>query len=129
MPEGHIPDQFGILYNPELICYGDWSREFGYQAASGLLEQGVRVLFSMNDNMAMGVYDYALEKGLVIGKDIFVGGIGSQFGNILRPKLTTVEMPLFEMGQKAGELILDIIERKIPLKGEVYKIEGQLLNA
>ncbi len=121
--------QTGILYNPELICYGDWSREFGYQAASGLLEQGVRVLFSMNDNMAMGVYDYALEKGLVIGKDIFVGGIGSQFGNILRPKLTTVEMPLFEMGQKAGELILDIIERKIPLKGEVYKIEGQLLNA
>ena len=120
--------QKGILYNPELIYYGDWSREFGYQAAAGLFEQGVRVLFSMNDNMAMGVYDYAGEKGLTIGEDIFWAGIGSQFGNILRPKLTTVEMPLFEMGQKAGEIILDIVEEKVPLKGEVYKIEGKLLN-
>lgn len=120
--------QTGILYNPELVYYGDWSREFGYRAAAGLLEQGVNVLFSMNDNMAMGVYDYALEKGLVIGRDIFVAGIGSQFGNILRPKLLTVEMPLFEMGQKAGEIILDMIEGKVPLNGEVYKIEGRLLN-
>lgn len=118
----------GILYNPELIYYGDWSRESGYQAAKSLLEQGVKVLFSMNDNMAMGVYDYAAKMGLVIGRDLYVGGIGSHFGNLLRPRLITVEMPLFEMGQKAGEIILGIIEGKVPLVGEVYKIEGKLLN-
>lgn len=120
--------QKGILYNPELVYYGDWSREFGYQAAGKLLEQGIRVIFSMNDSMAMGIYDYAGEKGLAIGKDLFVGGIGSQFGDILRPRLTTVEMPLFEMGQKAGEIILGIIEGKISLNGDAYKIEGKLLN-
>lgn len=120
--------QQGVLYNPELVYYGDWSREFGYRAAAELLEQDIKVLFSMNDSMAMGIYDYAGEKGLAIGRDIFVGGIGSQYGDILRPKLTTVEMPLFEMGRKAGEIILGIIEGKIPITGDVYKIEGRLLN-
>lgn len=79
----------------------------------------------MNDNMAMGVYDYAAKMGLAIGRDLYVGGIGSHFGNLLRPRLITVEMPLFEMGQKAGEIILGIIEGKVPLVGEVYKIEGK----
>lgn len=118
----------GILYNPELVCYGDWSRNFGYQAAAGLAEQGVRVLFSMNDSMAAGIYDYALEKNLVIGKDICTAGIGSEISDVLRPMLTTVELPLFEMGRKAGEIILGIIKGRIPLGGSTYKIEGRLLN-
>lgn len=118
----------GVLYNPKLVYYGDWSRESGYLAAAELLGQGVRVLFSMNDNMAMGIYDYAGENGLSVGKDILIGGIGSQFGNILRPKLTTVEMPLFEMGRKAGEIILGAVEGAVPLEGTAYKIDGRLLN-
>lgn len=120
--------QKGVLYNPELICYGDWSREFGYMAATKLHRMGVSVFFSMNDNMAMGIYDYAAEKGLTVGEDIRIGGIGSQFGDILRPKLTTVQMPLFEMGRKAGEIILGVIEGEIPLARTVYKIGGLVLN-
>lgn len=120
--------QKGVLYNPEFVYYGDWSREYGYDAAAKLLKQNIKILFSMNDNMAMGIYDYVAEHNLTIGKDILIGGIGSQFGNILRPKLTTVEMPLFQMGRKAGEVILGVINGKIALNGNTYKIEGSLIN-
>ena len=38
-----------------------------------------------------------------------IGGIGNKIGDVLRPRLTTVEMPLFEMGRRAGEQILELI--------------------
>ena len=120
--------QKGILYNPELVYYGDWSRGFGYQAIEKLLEQGVKTVFSMNDSMAAGIYDYANENNLSIGKDILVGGIGSEISDILRPKLTTIEMPLFEMGHKAGEIILDILEGREKYSCQTYPIKGRIWN-
>ncbi len=120
--------QKGILYNPEFVHYGDWSRGFGYQTIEKLLEQGVTTVFSMNDSMAAGIYDYANENNLVIGKDILVGGIGSEICDILRPKLTTIEMPLFEMGHKAGEIILDILEERKECSFHTYQIEGRIRN-
>ena len=82
----------------------------------------------MNDSMAAGIYDYANENNLVIGKDILVGGIGSEICDILRPKLTTIEMPLFEMGHKAGEIILDILEERKECSFHTYQIEGRIRN-
>lgn len=118
----------GVLYNPELVHYGDWSRQFGYEAAGRLFERGVRTVFSMNDRMAAGIYDYAVEHNLAVGRDVFVGGIGSEISDILRPKLTTVEMPLFAMGYCAGERIVNILEGKEKCTRCIHKIEGRLLN-
>lgn len=121
--------QRGILYDPECVYYGDWSRAHGYQAAKKLWDQGVRSVFSMNDSMAAGIYDYAIEQGLMIGRDILVGGIGCQISDILRPRLTTVEMPLFEIGHQAGDIVLDLIEGKEACSNRIYKVEGKLLHA
>ena len=118
-----------ILYNPELVVYGDWSRECGYEGAGQLLSQGIHTIFSMNDDMAVGIYDYADDHGLIIGQDLLVAGIGNKYGDVLRPKLTTVEMPLFEMGRYAGNLILDLLEKRKDCKNDTYKIAGQLRNA
>ena len=87
----------------------------------------VNVIFSMNDSMAAGVYDYARDQNLTIGKDIFVGGIGNKIGDVLRPRLTTVEMPLFEMGRRAGEQILELISGQ-KMSCEKSKLKGTLQN-
>ena len=117
----------GVLFNPELVYYGDWSRKFGYEAAEQLLGKHVNVIFSMNDSMAAGVYDYARDQNLTIGKDIFIGGIGNKIGDVLRPRLTTVEMPLFEMGRRAGEQILELISGQ-KMSCEKSKLKGTLQN-
>ena len=57
--------------------------------------------------MAAGVYDYLNEKGLEPGKDISVAGFDNRtMSQFLKPALTTVEIPLFEIGRKSAELIL-----------------------
>ena len=49
----------GLLYEPELVYYGDWNRETGYKGAGVLFERKVTAIFCMNDIMAGGVYDWA----------------------------------------------------------------------
>lgn len=120
--------QKGVLFDPERVSYGDWSREHGYAAASDLIGRGVRSVFSMNDSMAAGIYDYAAEHRLVIGRDILVGGIGSEISDILRPRLTTVEMPLFDIGYQAGRMVVELIEGKRECAGCIRRVEGRLLH-
>ena len=117
----------GVLFNPELVYYGDWSREFGYEAAKQLLNKNLNVIFSMNDSMAAGVYDYARDQHLTIGQDVFVAGIGNKIGDVLRPRLTTVEMPLFKMGRTAGKQIIELISGQ-ETGCEKNKLEGMLQN-
>ena len=52
----------GILYNPELVCNGDWTREAGYRYTDELLDKEVTAIFCMNDLMAGGVYDRTEER-------------------------------------------------------------------
>jgi LacI family transcriptional regulator len=90
------------------IQYANWDRESGYQAAKELLkDSGCTAVFCFNDLMAAGLYDYLDEKGLVPGKDIAVAGFDNRtMSQFLKPTLTTVEIPLFEIGRKSAELIL-----------------------
>ncbi|MBQ7934218.1 MAG: LacI family DNA-binding transcriptional regulator [Lachnospiraceae bacterium] len=102
-----------VPYDPRLVRYGDWKRGSGYQEAAYLVEQGVTAIFCMNDSMAAGVYDYLREKGLTIGQDISVVGYDNkELSKYLYPALTTNEIPLRVIGQKAAELLIDHIEDK-----------------
>ena len=44
----------GILYDPDMITYGDWDRQSGYDNTDLLLEKGATAIFCMNDFMAGG---------------------------------------------------------------------------
>jgi len=90
----------GILYNPNIQCRGDWDDPtFGYDSMEAMLEQGVTAVFCMNDVMAGGVFDYALSHGIAIPKDLSVVGFDNQsISTALYPKLTTVALPLREIG-------------------------------
>ena len=101
----------GILCNPDYICEGDWSREKGREAADTLVKKGVTAIFSMNDEMAAGVYDYAHEANLQIGKELaLVGFDNREICTAFLPALTTMAIPLSEIGRKAAELIVDNLD-------------------
>lgn len=97
-----------ILYDPGLVVEGDWTRESGYRCAGMLLEKGVSAIFCMNDLMAGGVYDRIDELGLKTGIDISVAGFDNrELSGYYRPPLTTISLPLHDIGYKASELIID----------------------
>lgn len=100
----------GVLYDPGLIVYGDWERESGYRNTDILLEKGCTAIFSMNDFMAGGIYDRLGELGLKVGKEIAVAGYDNrEMASYEKPPLTTMGLPLHDIGYKASEYILQLL--------------------
>ena len=107
MFESHVP------YNPEWVRYGDWFRHSGYEEAGPLVQAGVTAIFCMADRMAGGVYDYLEEKGLRAGEDISVTGFDNQdLSEYCRPALTTMDLPLTEIGNRASLLLLERLKER-----------------
>ncbi len=97
----------GIPFDPSLLCVGDWTRESGLRRTDHLLAQGATAIFCMNDLIAGGVYARLKELGLTVGRDVGVMGYDNRLiSQYLDPPLTTVELPLHDLGCRAGEIAL-----------------------
>lgn len=102
--------QNGMLYDPSLVVEGDWTRESGYRCTDLLLEKEVTAIFCMNDLMAGGVYDRVEELGMAVGNEISVAGYDDrELSGYYRPPLTTVSLPLHDIGYKASELVISLL--------------------
>lgn len=101
----------GLTVKDSDIKFGNWYTESGYENAKLLLEDSdYTAVFCFNDLMAAGVYDYLYEKKLVPGKDISVAGYDNRtMSQYVKPALTTVEIPLYDIGRKSAELLLNQI--------------------
>lgn len=121
----------GLLFDPKLVYYGDWTRDAGYEGAKRLVPQGVTALFGISDHMTGGIYDYLYEKGISIGKDISVVGFDNEgLSAFLRPQLTTTALPLREIGRKSAQLLLDKLENAngdLQKEPSVFKIPCQMM--
>ena len=113
----------GILYDPSLVCYGDWYRKSGYNGTKTLLDGGVTAIFCMNDTMAAGVYDYFYEVGIRIGNEISVAGFDNmEKSDYMHPRLTTIEIQLSEIGRKSAEVLIDNMENTDNLSNDFKSI-------
>jgi LacI family transcriptional regulator len=102
----------GILFNPSWVFYGDWKRKSGYHGAKQLAGSPVTAFFCMNDEMAAGAYDYFFEQGTAIGRDISVIGYDNMdLSDYLRPRLTTNEIRLSEIGKKSAEIMIRTLNK------------------
>ncbi|MCI1225284.1 LacI family DNA-binding transcriptional regulator [Bifidobacterium sp.] len=74
--------------------------------------------FCFNDARAMQLYLCAARHGLHIGEDISVVGVDNHrvFAETLSPRLTSVELPHYEMGFWAVSKLVSLIERQNPPK-------------
>ncbi|MCQ9165166.1 MULTISPECIES: LacI family DNA-binding transcriptional regulator [unclassified Arthrobacter] len=92
----------GLPYDPALTVAAESSTDGGYTAAMQLLTLPARPtgLFCFNDQMAMGAYRAAAELGLKIPADLSVVGFDNLelISGFLHPRLTTVQLPHYEMG-------------------------------
>ncbi len=118
----------GIALEPALVREGNWESAGGYAAAVELLSLHPRptALFAANDLMALGAIYAAQDAGLDVPRDMAVVGYDNRdFTHIVRPSLTSVSMPVYEMGRLAAELLVHQINEG---RSEVdeRKVRGQL---
>lgn len=119
----------GIPFNPELIYSNRWNRECGYDGIKELIKKGVTAVYCLNDEMAGGVYDYAREAGLKIPDDLsVVGHDNREIASYFSPKLTTIDLPLYEMGFRSARRIVSMIEGKEPEEGDMTVMKCNLVE-
>lgn len=103
--------QLGI--DESLIVADSSDQGGGYHAAMQLLAREDRpsAIFCFNDRMAMGAYQAAAELGLAIPHDLGIIGFDNQetVAPWLRPALTTMQLPHYEMGRWATHHLLQLI--------------------
>lgn len=102
----------GLPFDPALVRSGKWHEASGYQLTHDLmrLPSPPDAIFCASDSIAVGALDALHEIGARIPDDVAIVGFDNRhFSQHQRPPLTTVALPLVEMGRIAGSLLLSAI--------------------
>jgi LacI family transcriptional regulator len=92
------------------IAYADFTRDSGASAAAALLdgEPGLTAIAALNDSMAIGALALLRSRGIDVPGRVSVTGFDDMpVARDVTPALTTVRLPLAEMGARAMTLALD----------------------
>ena len=126
-----------VSVEPRFIVHGAFTRDGGYEAMSTVLAMdGERpdCVFAVNDVMAVGALARVRAAGLSVPADLGLAG----FDDIatlrdVHPPLTTVRLPLAQMGAMAARLVLTEASagqpRVIPVPGEVILRDSTVRRA
>lgn len=104
----------GIKPNPAYIKDGEWTIEAGRQLCRELLrlEDKPTAIFCDNDYTAVGVIQALNNVGLKVPQDFSVISYGNyDISLVTKPRLTTVKQPQEELGQRATQIILELLQK------------------
>ena len=122
-------NEHNVPFDDSLCVYTNWNREEGREAASKVLKEGVTAVFCHNDFIAAGVYDYMYEHDMQPGKDLLVTGFDDHIiSSYLHPKITTMRLPLLEIGQKSAEIMAGLLKQKTETSIEGFEIPCELIQ-
>ncbi|GAA1729232.1 LacI family DNA-binding transcriptional regulator [Brachybacterium phenoliresistens] len=103
--------------------FGTWSEEWGRRAIDIALASGLDVdaVCCGSDQIARGVLDQLHERRIAVPEQVAVTGYDNWDVMALaaRPPLTTVDMNLGEVGRRAGEMLLELIDGREPARREI----------
>jgi LacI family transcriptional regulator len=103
----------GLSYDPSLVIEGDYRMESGYRGGHLLLSHRPDGVYVANYLMTVGLLKAAEEMGLQCPEDFgLVSFDDYPWLGIFRPKLTTVELPKYQLGLEAADLLLERIAGK-----------------
>jgi LacI family transcriptional regulator len=102
--------QCGVPLPAERVFSAGFHRDGGHGAALAWLDSGIGAscLFAVNDVMAIGAIAALRSRGLDVPRDVSVAGFGGfpVFDDFV-PALTTVAIPIAQLGDEAVRLLLD----------------------
>jgi LacI family transcriptional regulator len=120
-------DYYGLPYKKDWVVNGKFSKETAYEASKKILESKSlpSAIFCSDDYMAIGVMNRIKEIGLSVPKDISVIGFDDiELASYIKPSLTTIRQPIYDIGKRSAELLLDLIElRREPPIQELLDVE------
>lgn len=99
--------QYGLSVNPDLIIPGNFDQAGGERAAQYIVqmpaEKRPTAIFAANDETAFGLMLGLAHQGWSIPRDISICGFGDlPMAQLLSPALTTVQVPLLDLGRNGA---------------------------
>jgi LacI family transcriptional regulator len=124
----------GLVYDDNLVIsrskVDTQSLEQGEEAMRLLLQRGLKPdgVFCYNDPLAIGAMNAILETGLRVPEDISVIGCGNlHYDGCLRVALSSIDQKSQQIGQRAGDLVIALIESKHKPRASSYILEPTLV--
>ncbi|MFS0654544.1 catabolite control protein A [Bacillus sp. 179-C3.3 HS] len=108
-------EEAGIAFDESLVAEGDYSYDSGVEAVAHLLEQSNKptAVIASTDEMALGVIHGAQDRGVSIPEDLEVIGFdNTRLSLMVRPQLTTVVQPTYDIGAVAMRLLTKLMNKE-----------------
>ena len=103
----------GLPVREELIIESDFTEAGGYQAMKSLMKHKPDAIFAASDTMARGAIRAITDAGLSVPEDVAVVGFDDLSPAVsMPPLLTTIRQPVPQVGSRAVETLLDVIQYK-----------------
>ncbi|WP_244431373.1 MULTISPECIES: LacI family DNA-binding transcriptional regulator [unclassified Mesorhizobium] len=119
-----------IAFDETLVRSGDWLPLTGYHHTRDLLstDNPPTAIFCGNDLMALGALEAANEKGINVPQELSIMGYDDQeLARYTHPRLSTLVLPNYEMGQRATEVLVDMVAHNKQFRPMTIKIDGPLV--
>ncbi|UOY90347.1 catabolite control protein A [Bacillus glycinifermentans] len=105
----------GLEFKEEYVVEGDYTYDSGMEALDALmkLDEKPTAVISATDEMALGIIHSAQDKGLSIPEDLEVVGFdNTRLSLMVRPQLTTVVQPTYDIGAVAMRLLTKLMNKE-----------------
>jgi DNA-binding LacI/PurR family transcriptional regulator len=111
----------GLSYDPKLVLDGDFTHSGGVRAARRLFDEhqlgaaDVDAIVCANDNLAIGVIEELVHRGVTVPDRIAVVGFDdARSSQSVHPSLTTVRQPMEKLGRESVRALFALLDGKPP---------------
>lgn len=102
-------------FNPSYVEQGDFSMESGLEATLRLIDKHPEIdgIFAANDLMAVGCLKALQRRGKKVPDEVaLIGYDGIQLLKMFEPEISTIAIPIYEIGNTAVSVLIDLINGK-----------------
>ncbi|WP_216828968.1 catabolite control protein A [Alkalihalobacterium elongatum] len=108
-------EEAGLEFNEDMVKIGDYTYDSGIEAMQSFIEMEEKptAIFASTDEMALGIIHGAQDKGFDVPKDFEVVGFdNTRLATMVRPTLTTVVQPMYDIGAVSMRLLTKFMNKE-----------------
>ncbi|URN96450.1 MAG: LacI family transcriptional regulator [Candidatus Pristimantibacillus lignocellulolyticus] len=119
-----------LWFGESYIVNGNYEMQSSIKATLELLSQHPEIdgIFAANDIMAIGAIKAAHQLGIKVPEELSIIGFdGISLSAATIPELTTIVQPIYELGEKATTLLVNLMEQKA-VEETFFKFDVELIE-
>lgn len=102
-----------LPYEEDLVLQSEYTFEVGEAVYEQLFKAGATAAVVADDELALGVLNAALDRGVSVPEEFeIITSNNSKLTAMSRPRLTTIEQPLYDIGAVAMRLLTKLMNKE-----------------